>query len=113
MNDFDAIPYIKQLVQKLAKIDNVEKVKALATRAPDIHYIDFELELKPGIKLSAEVWDKIQDLVIDCEWQLRDESGEKWYFCPQIADHFAYLRDTSSIIADYNQLENVEVDIKI
>lgn len=112
MNDFDAIPYIKELVQKLAKIDNVEKVKALATKLPDIHYIDFELELKPGIELSAEIWDKVQDLVIDSEWKLRDESGEKWYFRPQTADNFTSHQD-SQIIANSNQLKNVEVGIKI
>jgi hypothetical protein len=101
MNDFDAIPYIKQLVQKLAKIDNVEKVKALATKLPDMHHIDFELELKPGFELSDEIWDKVQDLVIDCEWKLRDESGEKWYFRPQRADNLTCHQD-SQIIANSN-----------
>lgn len=101
----DALIEIKQLVQQLSKIDNVERVKALATEFPDLHHINFELELKPGTELSDEVWDKIQDLVIDCEWKLRDDSGEKWYFSPQTADHFAYLRDPSRVIVDSDQLK--------
>jgi hypothetical protein len=91
---------ILKLVQQLAELNNVQRVKAFATRFPDMHHIDFELELKPGVELSNEIWDKVQDLVIDCEWELRDDSGEKWYFRPQIADNFTHLRDISQIIAD-------------
>jgi hypothetical protein len=91
---------ILRLVQQLAELDNVERVKAFATRFPDMHYIDFELELKPGVELSNEIRSKVQDLVIDCEWELRDDSGEKWYFHLQTADNFTHLRDISQIIAD-------------
>ncbi|RUT02263.1 hypothetical protein DSM106972_063380 [Dulcicalothrix desertica PCC 7102] len=91
---------ILRLVQQLAEFDNVERVKAFAISFPDIHYIDFELELKPRVELSNEIWGKIQDLVIDCEWELRDDSGEKWYFLPQITDNFTHRRDISQVIAD-------------
>ncbi|RUT02257.1 hypothetical protein DSM106972_063320 [Dulcicalothrix desertica PCC 7102] len=53
--------------------------------------------------MSNEIWNKAQDLVVDCEWKLRDDSVEKWYFRPQTADNFTF-RDFSQIIADSNDL---------
>ena len=54
-----------------------------------------------------ETWEKIQDLVIDYEWKLIDDSTEEWYFRPQIVDRFYLLRD--EVIADSDKKEHTEV----
>lgn len=94
------LPEVKELVQKLAKVGNVKRVAAIALRFPDIHWIDFELELEPETELSDEVWYEVQDLVIDYEWKLRDDSGEKWYFHAQPVNKLSKLRDTAQKVAD-------------
>lgn len=93
-------PEVKELVQKLAKVANVKRVVAIALRFPDIHWIDFELELQPETELSDEIWYKVQDLVIDYEWKLRDDSGEKWYFHAQPVNELSKLRDPAHKVAD-------------
>ncbi|MBD2516416.1 hypothetical protein H6G93_15615 [Nostoc sp. FACHB-973] len=99
---------IQKLVEELVeKIEEVQRVKAIATRFPDIHWIDFEIELEGDIDLSDETWDKIQDMVIDCEWKLRDDSGEKWYFHPQLVNRFCLLED--EVIADSENKQNTEI----
>ncbi|MBN3895666.1 MAG: hypothetical protein HWQ41_10455 [Nostoc sp. NOS(2021)] len=95
---FDAIPRVKQLVQKLTEVANVNKVRAIALRFPDIHWIDFELELQSETELSHELWEIVQNLVIDCEWKLRDDSGEKWYFHAEPVNRFSKLREGSRVI---------------
>ncbi|MTJ07813.1 hypothetical protein [Anabaena sp. UHCC 0204] len=90
---------IQKLVEELVeKIEEVEKVIGIATSFPDIHWIDFKIKLKDNSELSDETWEKIQDMVIDCEWKLIDDSTEEWYFRPQIVDRFYLLRD--EVIAD-------------
>ncbi|SRR5579883_947040 len=96
----EAVPEARELVHKLAKVDNVKRVRAIAPRFPDIHWIDFELELQSQTELSDEVWDNIQDLVIDSEWKLRDDSGEKWYFYVQTVARLSLLQDKTKVIAD-------------
>ncbi|MBD2435575.1 hypothetical protein H6G69_02000 [Nostoc sp. FACHB-110] len=101
-------PEIPQLVEELVqKIKEVRIVKAIAIKFPDIHWIDFEIELEGNIDLSDETWDKIQDIVIDCEWKLRDDSGERWYFRPQLVDRFCVLGD--EVIADSENRQNTEM----
>ncbi len=90
---------VQQLVQELAKVDGVARVRAVAPRAVDIHWIEFELELYPETELDDETWDKIQDLVIDCEWNLRDETHEKWYFDEKIVKNFIRIQDGSRVVA--------------
>ncbi|MEA5513312.1 hypothetical protein [Nodularia sp. UHCC 0506] len=94
----DSIHEIQKLVNELYQLVEVKRVRAVATSYPDIHWIDFQIELEPNIELSNENWDKIQDLVIDYEWKLIDESAEEWYFRPQIVDKFYSLKD--QVIAD-------------
>jgi hypothetical protein len=84
----DPVSIIKNLAQELAAISCIKQVQAIATSFPDIHWIDFKIELEANIELSDETWNKIQDLVIDCEWKLIDDSGEEWYFRPQIVNSF-------------------------
>src|SRR4028119_1201309 len=90
---------VHELVEKLAKVDGVAGVRALAPRAVDIHWIDFELELHPETKLDYETWDKIQDLVIDCEWDLRDKTNETWYFDEKVVEKFVIIQDGAKIVA--------------
>lgn len=94
----DAISRVKKLVQKLAQVANVKRVRAISVRFPDNHWIDFELELQPETELSHEDWELVQDLVIDCEWKLRDDSKEKWYFHAEPVKKFSKLREGSKEI---------------
>jgi hypothetical protein len=101
-------PEIQKLVEELVeKIEGVQRVIAVATSFPDIHWIDFQIKLKADIELSDETWDKIQDMVIDCEWKLIDDSAEEWYFRPQIVDRFYSLGDAK--IADSANKRHLEV----
>jgi hypothetical protein len=90
---------VHKLVQELAKVDGVAKVRAIASRPEDIHWIEFELEPQPETELDYETWDKIQDLVIDCEWGLRDKTNEKWYFQRKVVEKFAKIQECATIVA--------------
>lgn len=90
---------VQQLVQELAKVDGVARVRAVAPRAVDIHWIEFELELHPETELDYETWDKIQDLVIDCEWDLRDKTNETWYFDEKVVEKFVSIQNGSKVVA--------------
>jgi len=56
--------------------------------------------LQSETELSDEVWDNVQDLVIDSEWKLRDVSSEKWYFYVQTVNRLSLLQDKTEVIAD-------------
>lgn len=102
-------PEIQTLVEELVeKVDEIKRVIAVATSFPDIHWIDFKIELKADIELSDETWDKIQDMVIDCEWKLIDDSSEEWYFRPQIVDKFYPVGDAK--VADSDQKQYIKVN---
>jgi hypothetical protein len=90
---------VQELVQELAKFDGVARVRAIAPRGADIHWIDFELELHPETELDYETWDKIQDLVIDCAWDLRDKTNEKWYFDEKVVEKFVRIQDGAKVVA--------------
>jgi|GEM_PF-2989211 hypothetical protein len=90
---------VHKLVQELARVDGVAKVRAIASRPEDIHWIDFELELHPETELDYETWDKIEDLVIDCEWNLRDKTHEKWYFQRKEVEKFAKMQAGAKVVA--------------
>ncbi len=94
---------IQKLVDELVeKIEEIERVIAIATYFPDIHWIDFKIKLKEDTELSDETWDTVQDIVINCEWKLIDDSAEGWYFHPQIVDRFYLLRNKK--IADSQRM---------
>ncbi|MCU0544426.1 MAG: hypothetical protein MUE44_20000 [Oscillatoriaceae cyanobacterium Prado104] len=90
---------VHKLVQELAKVDGVAKVRAIASRPEDIHWIEFELELHSDTELDDEIWEKIQDLVIDCEWDLRDKTNEKWYFDEKIVEKFFRIQNGAKVVA--------------
>jgi len=105
---YDAVPEIRKLVKELDQLVEVKRVRAIATSFPDIHWIDFQIELEESnTDLSDKTWDKIQDLVIDYEWKLIDDSGEEWYFRPQIVDRFYLLKD--EVIADSDEEKHRQV----
>jgi len=104
--NLDAISKIKGLLENLAEVANVKSVRAIALRFPNIHWIDFELELHSDTELDYEDWNKVQDLVIDCEWKLRDDSGEKWYFNAEPVSKFATLKEGSRVIDIHEKKRN-------
>lgn len=90
---------VQALVDKLGKVEGVARVRAVAPRAVDIHWIDFELEMHSETELDYETWDKIQDLVIDCEWDLRDKTNEIWYFDEKVVEKFVIIQDGAKVVA--------------
>ena len=90
---------VQQLLQEIAKVNGVARVRAVAPRAVDIHWMDFELELHPETELDDETWDKIEDLVIDCEWDLREKTHEKWYFQRKIVEKFSKIKEGAKVVA--------------
>lgn len=90
---------VHELVQKLAKVECVARVRAVAPRSLDIHWIEFEFELHPETDIDDESWDKIQDLVIDCEWALRDKTNEKWYFHRKVVEKFTQIQEGAKLVA--------------
>ncbi|MBW4634692.1 MAG: hypothetical protein KME30_23120 [Iphinoe sp. HA4291-MV1] len=106
----DVVIRIQELAQKLANLDNVKRVRAVAPRFPNLHDIDFEIELQPETKLSYEAWEQLQNVVIECEWKLRDDSSEKWYFDAEVVSKLSPLQDTTAkVIADFHDRQLVEV----
>ena len=108
----DAVDEVRELVNKLAKVANVKRVRAVAPRFPNLHHIDFELELPSGTELSDEAWSNVQDLVIDYEWKLRDVSSEKWYFHAQVVYRLSLLQDATKVIANSDDKQHAHAGIR-
>lgn len=79
---------VQTLVQKLTQLENIGRVRAVTPKAGDLHWIEFELEPQLGTQISDKTWEQAENLVIDCEWKLRNETDEKWYFYTQIITQF-------------------------
>lgn len=92
---------IVKLTHELSQIKGINRVQAIASYFPDIHWIDFQIELEQDFELTDKTWEKIQDMVIDYEWKLIDDTKEEWYFRPQIIDKFYTKRE--GIVADSQQ----------
>ncbi|MDF5733248.1 MAG: hypothetical protein PUP92_36010 [Rhizonema sp. PD38] len=107
LSSVDAVDKIWELVNKLAEFTNVKRVRAVVPRYPDLHHIDFELELLSETELSDEAWSSIQDLVIDYEWNLRDINSEKWYFHAQVVYRLPQLHGATKVIADSENKQRV------
>ncbi len=75
-----AVASASELVQTLSKIKGVKRVRAIAPRPTDLHWLQFDLALQPDSELSDESWEKIQDLIIDAEWSLRDRPRKNGTF---------------------------------
>ena len=108
----DAVHEVRELVQKLVNVVNVKRVRAVAARFPNLHWIDFQIELPSGTELSDEAWNNVQDLVIDYEWKLRDVTKEKWYFHAQVVNRLSLLQDATKVIADSDAKQRAEAGIR-
>lgn len=102
------IPEIQELVQKLAQLEGVGRVRAIAPKATDLHWINFDVVLAPPRELYDEfydeLWHKVQHLVIDCEWALRDKTDENWYFYVEVIDQLQSIAEGARILdASYLQ----------
>ncbi|MEB3293208.1 MAG: hypothetical protein VKJ24_08600 [Synechococcales bacterium] len=103
---------IQALVEKLSKVDNVARVRAIAPRTDDLHWIEFEMEVRSGLDLSDETWDIVQDLVIDSEWKFRDETHENWYFHAEVVSTFSRLQPGGRVVSQ-SYLQVVEAHPEI
>lgn len=91
---------VGELVQTLSKIKGVKSVRAIAPRPTDLHWLQFDLALQPDTQLSDESWEKIQNLIIDAEWSLRDSTQEKWYFHAEVVENYETIREGAKVITD-------------
>jgi len=97
---------IKEVVQKLLKLPNIEQVRAIANSSNDLHEIIFEL-LPTDIDSpeNGELLQKSISLVIDAEWKLSDiTNNESWLFGVQMVGEFEHnLKDNSVVASSYVQ----------
>lgn len=93
-----AISEARELVQKLSCISQT-RVRAIVPIPSDNRWVEFEIELSSNQDLLDSTWEQLQDLVIDCEWELRDRTQEKWYFDIELVEDFNEMREGSKIIA--------------
>ncbi|MEQ9551721.1 MAG: hypothetical protein RIM23_19190 [Coleofasciculus sp. G3-WIS-01] len=95
---------IKEVVQKLIKLPNIEQVRAIANSSNDLHEIIFEL-LPTDIDSpeNGELLQKSISLVIDAEWKLSDiTNNESWLFGVQMVGEFEHnLKDNSVVASSY------------
>ena len=91
------------MVRELIELVTVKRVRALASRFPDVHDIDFEVQLHSNSELTPQIWDKLEDKVIEFEWKLRDESGEKWYFHIHVVSKISPLIDSNKKLVDSHE----------
>lgn len=82
---------VYSLGEKLKDFDGIGRVRITAPNNWDLHWLEFEVEAKDSVHLAEDLWDKLQDLVIDLEWQLRDETEEAWHF------HLAQVSSLTSL----------------
>ncbi len=108
----ETVHEVRKLVHKLVNVVNVKRVRAVAARFPNLHWIDFQIELPSGTELSDEAWNNVQNLVMDYEWQLRDVTKEKWYFHAQVVNRLFLLEDAIKVIADSDAKQSAELSIR-
>lgn len=91
----------KEVVKFLLKIQEVEEVKVVVPQPLDPHWIDFVIQLKSD--LTDTSWEQIHDLVIDCEWDLRDRTEESWYFNIEFVESFNEYTKEGKVIFTSNE----------
>lgn len=106
----NVIPEIKELTNKLSAFPSVKRVRAIAKNFPDLHELNFDIELEKDTELSYENWEKLEDIVIEYEWKLRDKSGEKWYFHTQILEELPLLKDSTPVICTSDHKQGAKID---
>ncbi|MEM6838054.1 MAG: hypothetical protein AAF609_14505 [Cyanobacteria bacterium P01_C01_bin.120] len=98
-------PQIKDLGERLATFERVQRVRAVALKHPDMHWIEFAVKVDGYADLPIELWDAMQDAVIDGEWRLRDDTQEKWYFYLSCVSFFSALEPGSVTVWDSQHIQ--------
>lgn len=95
---------IKNFTQELVKLPNVERVRAVAVTPGDIHSITFQINISPQFMEGEftdiqELWETAESLALQAHRQLRDSTGEKWYFHTELIEDFSDYPNSNEIIA--------------
>lgn len=92
---------IKEVVQKLAELPNVEQVRAIANNPNNLYEVTFEV-LPSNIDSpeNGELSKKAIALVIDAEWKLSDvTNNESWLFGVQMVGGFEFHPKDNRVVA--------------
>jgi len=89
---------VRDLGEKLAAFERANRVRAVALKNASLHGIKFEVEVEDYADFPEALWDAMQDLVIDSEWQLREETQEEWYFHLSCGHSFSKLESGSRLV---------------
>ncbi len=91
-----SIVVIKELAKQLVEIDNVNEIRVIEK---DLDFYQVEFEIKPNLNadISYELWEKIQDIVIEGERKLRSKTNKKWRFDVEIVDNFGNINQKKVI----------------
>lgn len=92
---------IKEVVQKLAKLPNVQQARAIANSSNDLHEVTFEV-IPSNIDSpeNGELAKRAISLVIDAEWKLSDiTNNESWLFGVQIVGRFELNPKDNRVVA--------------
>jgi hypothetical protein len=92
---------IKEVVQKLAELPNVEQVRAIANNSNNLYEVTFEV-LPSNIDSpeNGELAKKVIFLVIDAEWKLSDlTNNESWLFGVQMVGGFELHPQDDRVVA--------------
>jgi hypothetical protein len=81
---------IKEVVQKLDELPNVEKARAIANSSNELHEVTFEVLLSNiDSPENGELVKRAISLAIDAEWELSDlTNNESWLFGVQMVGGF-------------------------
>lgn len=101
------IVVIKKIAKQLAKIDSVNEIRAIE-KDLDFHQVEFEIKPNLNADISYELWEKIQDIVIEGERNLRSKTNKKWRFDVDIVDTFGNI-SSKKIITTQKRISNISV----
>ena len=92
---------IKEVVQKLAELPNVEQVRAIANSLNELYEVTFEvLPSNINSPRNGELAKKAISLVIDAEWKLSDiTNNESWLFGVQMVRGFEFTPKDNRVVA--------------
>jgi len=75
-----AIKKIEDLTSKLKNLPFVERVKLVYNIPDDLHEIDFHLFISNEVNEPDTLWELAEWIAMQCHRELRQITGEKWYF---------------------------------
>jgi len=105
--NFSGFTEIKDLVQRLANLPNVEAARAISSKIGDLHELTFEILSHGDFDEARQLAEQATALVIETEWKLCDISkNENWYFGTQVLRKFKSNFQKNQIVAfSYAQSE--------